>query len=266
MAATQDIDSSDTGLDAAIANAKIFVHQGSQNLTSNYDYSGVTRAVLCEVNNGFVGTGFTAANPMTMAFIDRLVYNAGGGNWYWKSASSDSTTTNRVFVWGAGTLHVDGSGTVTNYHQMAGTLNIPNGHTATNLYLGGGNTNIYDTGTGATITSLTALGSNVLCERPVTTLNVAGGTVTLKEDSSNGVNAHGTINVYPGGTLIVRNCSTITSLNWYGGRLVWASTRPTTITASNVNMSLPGAVAWTQNPLLNFTASPVALVHDGRQM
>lgn len=265
MAIMQDIDSSDTGLDTAIANAKIYVHYGSQALTSNYDYSGVTRAVLCEVNNGFVGTGFTAANPMTMAFIDRLVYNAGGGNWYWKSLSSDSTVTNRVFVWGAGTLNVDGSGSVTTYHQLSGTLNIPNGHGATTLYLGGGTTNIYDTGSGSTLTTLHGLGANVLCQRPVTTLAVSGGTVTIDKDSSNGVNAYGTVSVYPGGTLIVRDSSTISALNWYGGRLVWASTRPTTITACTVNMTIPGALAWTQNPLLNFTASPVAIVHDGRQ-
>lgn len=265
MAIQQDIDSSDTGLDAAIGAAKISVHAGAQALTSNYDYSAVTRAVWCEVNAGFVGTGFTAANPQTMAFIDRFVYNAGAGNWYWKSQSSDSLVTNRVFVWGGGTLHVDGSGTVTNYHQLAGTLNIPNGHTATNMYLAGGVTNIYDTGTGSTITALHGLGGVVNCQRPVTTLNVSGGTVTIDKASDNSVNAFGTVNIYAGGTVVVKDSSTISALNWYGGNLVWASTRPTTIEACSVNFSLPGARQFVNNPLLYFEAGgPTALVHDGR--
>lgn len=265
MAIQQDIDSTDTGLDAAIGAARIFVHSGGQALTSNYDYSAVTRAVLCEVNAGFTGTGFTAANPLTMAFLDRFVLQAGSGHWYWKSLSSDSSTTNRVFLWGGATLHVDGSGTCSNYHQTSGILEIPNGHTATNMYLAGGISNLYDSGSGSTITLLHNLGGSVMCERPTSTLNASSGTTTLKAASDNSVNAHGTINIYPGATVIVKDVGTISALNWYGGRLIWASTRPTTIEACSVNFSLPGAREFANNPTIYFEAGgPTVLVHDGR--
>lgn len=264
MAAEQQIFRDDTSLDTAVANAKIYVHAGGQTLSGNNDYSGVGPAILCEVNPGFTGQGFTAGSPMTMAFVDRFYYGAGAGDWYWTSTSSGSSTTNRVFVVGGGTLHIIGSGTTTGLHQRRGTVNVPNGHIVTNAYLGGGSANLYDTGSATAVTALYALGSNIYCQRPLTAASVESGSLMLDADSAGNVNSHGTISVV-GGTLTIQDCGEITSLQWRSGRVNFTSTRPVTIAACSINFSLPGAKEFANNPLIYFEAGgPTALVDDGR--
>ena len=261
-------------LGAASAGDSFFIGEGYQAVTGNNDYSGVNTSVTGEVARGFIGQLFTAANPWKTAFSTRLIYAASAGDLYHASDSADTETTALVQVIGGGHYHaIAGSGTsvLTRLEGASGRVSVANGVTVTTArFAGGCDARLEDTGTGVAITTLDVWGGVVYCQRPVTTVNLNGGTLVLDADSAGGVNAITTLNVN-GGLLVWRDSGTITTLNYNGGKidvsaLSGSTTGLTTVTDSNVNMLLPDAQQFLDLSavLITFTNTPQRRMTDGR--
>lgn len=263
--ATQTIARGSATFGTANGGDTFLIQGGGGVITGNLDYSGVTTSVIGEIAQDFSGSiGSSAASWLT-AFSSRLVY-AGGGELWWESDSSDTETTALFQHIGAGASYLTGDGIVTRCEQVGGLMRVSNGVTLITARFGGNATALLlDTGTGPAITTLDVTGANVTCQRPVTTANAHRGALTFDCDGAGGVNAVGTLNVN-GAAVTLIDVGTISQLNWNTGTINASKlTRLLTITASSINMSLPGATTLLNNPLITFSSN-TKLYTDGRQL
>lgn len=265
--ATQIIKAGTTSLGAANAGDSFYIQEGGQGISGNVDYSAVNTSVTGLVAKGFSGSIGTSANPWITSFSTRLVYG-GSGHLYFKGHAADTDVSALVQCTGTGYFHFLTQGTATRFEAISGTQYVANGVTLTTARFGGtASATINDTGTGAAVTTLEVYrGASVYSQRPHTTINLYGGTLTLDADDAGDVNAHTTVNVV-GGTLILKDSGTITTINYIDGVIQAARlTRILTITNTNINMTLPGAQSFLDmatNGLIVFTNTPTRLMTDG---
>lgn len=267
--ATQTINTGTTTFGAASAGDSFYIRRGGQSITGNADYSGVNTSVLAEISSGFTGQIGTSADPWKTAFSSYLWYGARAGDLYFESNALDTETTALIRHTGLGHLHVQGATAVVTRLDTAGTTTVANGVTVTTAYCGGYGVPVtfLDTGTGPTITTLYVNGSSVISERPHTTINAGTGSLVLRADSAHGLNAHGTINIYGGCKVTILDSGTITTLLALGSVPdVSMMTQTLTITNTTINMNLPGAQAFLDNPQVTFTNAATRIFSDGRQL
>lgn len=257
-----------TTFGAANGGDTFYILDGGMVISGNLDYSGVNTCVVCEVAKGFTGDIGTSANSFLTAFSTRLVYGAGGGNMYFDSNALDTETTALIQCIGNGHFHFVGgsTGIATRFEAIGGMVTVSNGPTLTTARFGGNvQASLLDTGSGTSIVTLDVTGGSVYSERPHTTINAHRGILVLNADQANGVNAHTTINVN-GAAVTINDSGTIGTLNWNAGTVDAAKlTRPLTISASTINMSLPGAAALLNHPLITFSSN-TKIYTDGRQL
>lgn len=271
--ATQTIITGDTSFDSPNAGDSFYITSGGQALVGNSDASGVNTMVLAEIQPGFSGTIGTATDPWKAAFSSYLLYNAQAGMLHYESNSLDTETTALVAVTGGGNLFVYGAGILTRFEVSSGRATVANASTVTTGRVNGGMVKLLDTGSAPTVVLLQVGGGETTSQRAHTTIDGFGGDLTLAADSAGAVNAQGTINWYAG-TLRLQDTGTITKLNWYGGTIDASQlSRPTTVTAIDINMRAPGAQAFLDNSLFTFSTAPTftgttskRLMSDGRPL
>lgn len=230
----------------------IHVIGGSATIDTNMDWSGVTQAAVLEVSGGFNGQFGTAAAPFKGRVSSRFVYAASGGDAYWVSDGSASDISPRLLHIGGGHLHFETTGTITAaeiaHHQA--TFTVATAVTVTNLYLAAGTVYVYDDGS-TDPTLIEQHGGSLFLERGATTLIHSKGQTTIDA----GTNAFTTISIYGPGVSI-EDSGTITTLNAYGGLPdVSELARPLTISTTNINLALPGAREFLNNPLITFSST-----------
>lgn len=264
--ATQTITPSAPTIAAFGAGEIIYFTGGGYNVTATVDQSGQTQAAICEVSDDFTGDLATAAAPFQQSFSTRLVYAAQSGTMYWESDASDVDTTALAQCIGGGHLVAQTTGTITRAECARGTFTVNSAVVVTTGRNSGGRLNLYDAGGASAVTTLDQLGGFTYCQRPITTGNVMGGTLLVDSDDADATNALTTLNIY-GGELILRDPGTIGTFSWYGGNVRYGSKRPLTISGNVIiNMTLPGAQAFLDNPLLTISGTTTRIITDGRPL
>jgi hypothetical protein len=257
-----------TTFSAASAGDTFYIDEGTQAITGNTDYSGVNTSVTAEISRGFTGSIGTAAAPWKTAFSTRLIYAAMGGSMFFESNAADTETTALVQCIGNGNFTASGStAVITRLEAIGGVVTVANPVTVTTARFGWNvNAELQDSGTGPTVTTLDLFGGFVKSSRPHTTINALRGRLVLDSDSAGAANAHGTINAY-GAEIVIIDSGTITTLNAYNSiPNLTRLTRALVITNSTINMSLPGAQAFIDNPNVSFSNNPTLVMTDGRQV
>lgn len=251
-----------TTVDAPSDGDNVFVLGGSAAIVTNVDKSSIT-FVRFEVSRAYTGTFATAANPMYVEVTGQLIYAAQSGAMYYRGKDTTDATP-LIQVVGGGTFHFVVDGTATRFEIGSGSAIIYGPAIATNIRVGGGSlTLLDDTSTDPTLLHLMS-GGTVYTERGGTTFTNDAGTLLIEA----GTNAITTLNC--NGPLQIAKThltesGTITTANVVGHVPDTSKlTRPLTITNTAINMSLPGAQAFLDNPLITFTNAPTRYISDGR--
>jgi hypothetical protein len=252
---------------ALSAGDALFVQAGSQPVTGNIDHTAIDRLLSIETAKNFMGSIGTGAAPFKGACSGYLAH-MGSGEFYWESNSTGGAETTAIaYMWGSGKLHcVGAAAAVTRLEGIHGRIHVENSVTVTTLRIGGHcKAEVRDSGSGPAVVTTDLLGGDLYSQRPHTTINAHRGAITLDQDDTGAANAHGTINVN-GASLVLRDSGTVTQFNWYAGTVDASQLqRPVIFTNSIINMSLPGAQALLQNPLITFSSN-VEIMTDGRQL
>lgn len=246
----------------------LYILGGGAAITTSVDKSGFTTGVVvCEVGRAYTGQFATAASPFYAEITERLVYAAAAGAMYWRGKDSGDATPLVQVIGGGHFYFVDG--TATRLEAVSGQVTVAAGAIGTNIRLAGGAVTILDdSSTDPTLLHLMAgpggQGATCYTERGGTTFTNDAGSLSIVAGS----NAITTLNCYGSSAMartLLRQSGTITTLNAIGHIPDTTQlTSPLTITNTNVNMSLPGAQALLQNPLINFTNTPTEYITDGR--
>lgn len=249
--ALQTIARGSTTLGTPNADDDLLILGGSAKIVSNMDWSGVTQADAIEIGNEFNGDFGSDSSPFKGKVETSFFYNAGGGNAYFVSDGSASDVTPLLIMpnTAGGHLRFDTTGTITDAQIAGGQFTISTAVTVTNLYMtGGAKVRFYDdSSTDPTI--IQKQGGTLYLDRGCGELTHTAGQTWIQGENANAIT---TLNVFGAGIHLVES-GTITTLNAWGGLpCIQKLIRPLTVTTVNINMALPGAESFLQNPLLTF--------------
>lgn len=249
------------------AGDNLIILEGNAVIDTNINQSSLGAGGIAreEVSRAFTGQIGTAAAPHRAEISTVLVYMAQAGDMYYYPNGNANTCAN-LQVNAGGTFHLVTGGTCTLAQIGSGALQATAGAVITTLKASGGSVTITDTATTG-ITTLdmwpgpSGTGPSVYTNRGGTTFTNKGGTLTI--DAS--TNAITTLNCSGPGKTILKESGTITTINVEGHVPdTSALVRALTITNTNINMTLPGAQAFLDHPLITFTNTPTRYISDGR--
>jgi hypothetical protein len=247
----------------------LYILGGGQTITTGSDQSALANGLVAvELPKAFVGQASTSGAPLYVEVTGYIWYGAGGGDLYYKGKDTTDATPIAYAV-GGGHFHFVDDGTITNFHLSNGTATISGPCIVTNLYVfGGTGTLLDDTSTDPTILLMGAgpsgVGGSLTTERGFTTGTVNAGSLTIDADTNTitTLNCNGS---YQNSKTVIKECGTITTANLYGHIPDTTNmSRPLTITNTNINVTLPNAQAFLDNPLITFTNTPARFGSDGR--
>lgn len=248
------------------ASDSLFILEGNATIDTNIDQSGlaVTGIAVEEISRAFTGQIGTAAAPHKAEIDTRLVYMAQSGDMYYQAAGAANTCA-LLQINGGGTFHFVSGGTCTLAEIGSGSLQVTASAVVTTLNAAGGSVSITGTGTGVTTLNMwpgpSGSGPSVYTNRGGTTFTNKAGMLTLDI----GTNTITTLNCSGPGKTILKESGTITTLNAEGHIPdTSALVRALTITNTTINMTLPGAQAFLDHPLITFTNTPARKISDGR--
>lgn len=233
---------------------------GGVNVDTGLDQSALTEG-LTNINVlrsffGNIGSPSTSLKAdLDFAASSTLWYDAGGGA-MWYTPNGDNNLANKIRATSiAGTLTLNGTGTVTQLEVGRGTVIIGGNITVTTLYIAGGQV-IHQAGTAPTTVIIT--GGSYQTFRGGTTITQHGGLVDM--DTTTAITTYN----MAGGRHILRRSGTITNYNLFAGdaRNVEIS-RAITMTNSTVWASVGNASAFMQNPMITFTNATTKIIADG---
>ncbi len=153
-----------TTLGAVSNGDAVFLLGGSASVTSGLDLSGIASITLLSVGDDFNGQIGTAANPLKANIATKINYGASGGDLYFQSQGSGSSTSTLLYVFGGGHFHFLTGGTLTRADVANGKMTISSACTATNLRISGGSVHLFGTA-GMAPTLLKNIGGYCLTER-----------------------------------------------------------------------------------------------------
>lgn len=143
-----------------------------------------------------------------------------------------------------------GQGTITTAICKGGYLEFSDLSIVTNAYITGGT--MYMPYCSTALTGLYVRGGSVLLKRDVGTLTVAAGTCTIDDLRVTPT----TINLEPGGTLKLKECGDIGTLNASGGTIDFTDlTRPITISTTNIEPGVRLIKNISTDSLVTFTTT-----------
>ena len=222
----------------------IYVVSGTQDIVTNVDQSALAGGLtIVDVAPRFTASFGTLSVPFK-ADIDQgsgIFRFAGSGQCFYHAGGGSAVCTKlRVLN---GTMNLITGGTITTAECMRGRMISAAAVTITTLLVGGADVRIEGT-TGTASTTVEMTDGSLYMRKGIAgggTLSMYGGELVI----DCGTNTIPTLNIY-GGTLHLRNCGTITTMNLVKGdsaKIVVA--RPITITTLNVWASVRGASAFT---------------------
>jgi hypothetical protein len=160
-------------------------------------------------------------------------------------------------------LVLNGTGTVTTLESALGRTSIGGTIGVTTLNMAGGDVEMKQGGSTTIPTTINMTGGSLYTERGATTLNIYGG--TFRVVSRTGTTTFTTINFF-GGSLILEQCGTITTLNLRSGDVSNIRLSKTvTITNTDIWATVANADSFRNNPLITFTNAPTWTFSQGRQ-
>jgi hypothetical protein len=231
-----------------------YLVNGSQEISTNVDNNGADMHVI-DVGPGFEGDFGTAASPIVAQVSDVIVdafpyfsYAARSGSCHYSATVGGLC--DRLIQDGDNMLHLV-AGTATRYDLNRGTLEAQAAGFIGTLVQKSGASSLIAAAT--QLTTGTIIGGTCRTERGATTFTVRDSGHLMLECKTNAI---GTLNV-DGGTTTLRDCGTITQFNGTAGNLIDDLSRPLTITDCTIDISLPWAEAFLNNPLITFTNTVV---------
>ena len=246
--ATQNIAPGTTTL-VPNAGDTVILEGGSASLVNGMDWSAVADADIVEISGAFNGQFGTPAAPFICKVTTRFVIAASGGDTYWNSTGSGSTTSARLLLMGNSHVHFITAGTLTRAEIKGGIFSISTAVTVTNLFITSGKTYFYDSAS-TDPTLIEQQGGWLELNRGATTLNHSSGQTIIDADA----NAITTL-VVNGPGVQLKNSGTISTANCYGGVPdVSELGRAVTISATNIDVDLPGARQFLDHPLITHSA------------
>lgn len=261
--ATQIIAKNATALGTPNASDDVYLLGGNGTIGgANNDWSGVTNMNILEVPPEYTGNFGAVGTPLKARINTRLVYDAGGGSMYFESNGSASEVSALVECINRGNFYLMGSGTVTDFY-VSGSCFVELGGSApvTNIRINGGTVDIKDDGVAdPTLIQMSSPGGKCTTYRGATTIEHCGGDLTIVC----GTATIGTLLVTSSGCHLVESGTISLCKAISGIPDVSNVTRPITIDAATVNMSLAGAKAFTTHPLVTISAL-TKFPHDGRK-
>lgn len=242
----------------------LYILGGNEPIDTAVDQSALANGLaIVEVSRAYTGTVGSAGSPFYTEITTRLVYASQSGAMYYRGKDAGDATP-LIQINGGGEFHAVTDGTATRFEVANGVAKIYGPFIATNVRTGGGYTTILDdTSTDPTLIHLMS-GGTVYTERGMTTGTVDVGLLIIEA----GTNAITTLNCN-GSPSVSRTqlieSGTITTINCNGHVPDCSKlTQPLTITNTGINMTLPGAQAFLDHPLITFTNTPTRYVSDGR--
>ena len=206
------------------AGGTFVVSSGNQTITGR-DYSASANNLLSmRIEKPFTGNIGTAAAPLICTFTDGstssqktsantegyFYYGAGGGTCFLKADSTGAASINDTFD----NLIIDTAGfcgwiggTAVFLDLINGTCQVNAAGSVTTANVRNGTLTIDAKSSGANVTTLNVYGGTVFVSRPVVTINVYGGTVIMSNTTT----------------------TATTTVNQYGGNVIWLSGDITTI-------------------------------------
>lgn len=246
-----------------VENDNIYFTGGSQTVSGNIDFSGINAIGIVEVSGAFKGQIGSSVSPMKAEAEVRFIYAASQGDCYFQSSTFEAVNTAMVQILGGGHFHLSG-GTVTRFEMRSGIASIGTSAITPTVRVSGGTCHIFDD-TSTRPTELTTMGQGaptVYMYRGVNgTLSHGSGTMIVESGTSNNFT---TITVW-NSNFKVRSIGDITTMNLYGAIPDLSELKqPITSTGTlNINMALPGATQFLNNPLVSFNTVN-KLITDGR--
>lgn len=249
------------------AGDSLFVLSGAAPITTNVDQSAID-LVKVEVSAAYGGQFGTEGNPFYAEVTSSIWYGALAGDMYYRGKDTTDATP-QIYVAGNGHFHFVTDGTATRFDVASGFATIAGPCIVVTLTIAGGETRLLDdTSTDPTLVQLLPNGSGrggkLYSERGGTAFTNKAGDLTIKA----GTNTIGTLNCDGPASIaktVLQECGTITTLKALGHIPdTRALTRPLTITNTEINMSLPGAQAFLDHPLITFSNAATRAVTDGR--
>lgn len=245
----------------------LFALGGGATINTNLDQSALAAGLVrVEVSKAYTGQFGSAGAPFKTKITTAIVYAAAAGDMYYRAQGQTSPgddTAALIYHIGGGHFHFVTGGTATRYEQLSGIGSIAAPCVVTNFRMAGGQCTIFDdSSTDPTVCEVYA--GQLTTERGGTTLSNHDGTMVIDAAT----NTITTLNCLGRtGNTILKESGTITTLNATGHIPdVSQLTRPVTVTDTNINMSLPGAQAFLDHPLITFSNSPQRRITDGRKL
>lgn len=219
------------------AGDSVYCTSGGTAITTSLDKSALGAGGYAEVNIAFpwtadIGTTSTPLRAEISSGADaRLLYRAGGGRLYYRpNGNSDVCDLCRNVGPGSRHLFLVDGGTVTVAELSAARTTIEGAVTVPTIRVSNSAQVFILDDSSTDPTTLDVGGGNVTTERGATTVDQRAGTLTW-DAAANTVT---TINM-DGGTQVLRETGTITTLNWKAGSFdVSQLARKVTITTANV--------------------------------
>lgn len=267
--ATVTVDEGSKTLGSPSSGDSLFILGGAQYINTNVDQSALANGLVAvEVSGAFAGQFGSAGSPFYSEVTGYIWYGAITGDMYYRGKDSGDATP-IAYIAGGGHFHGVTDGTITTGHVTSGHATFEAPFIVVSLYVAGGSTSLLDdSSTDPTLIRMMAgkngTGGALLTERGGTTITNECGDLTIDANT----NTIGTLNC-TGSTQTARTrlkeCGTITTANLTGHIPDMTNfARPLTITNTTINMTLPGAQAFLDNPLITFTNTPARLGTDGR--
>lgn len=242
----------------------IYILGGNTSIDTAVDQSALAAGLVnFEVSRAYTAHIGSSGNPVYVEITGRLIYAAQSGSMYYRGKDAGDATV-LIQIHTGGEFHAVTDGTATRFEMGSGVAKIYGPFIATNIRMGGGYLTILDdTSTDPTLIHMMS-GGTVFTERGMTTGTVDQGTLIIEA----GTNAITTLNCSGPPQVartILTESGTITTLNATGHIPDTTKlTNPMTITNTTINMTLPGAAAFLQNPLITFTNAATEYISDGR--
>lgn len=255
---------------APVSGDSLFLQGGSAIINTAVDQSGLANGLVAvEVPFAYNGSFGTSAAPFYCEVTSYIWYGAAGGDMYYEGKDGADATP-KAYIYGGGHFHFVTDGTITAFHIGGGaTATVSAPCIVTSYYIAAATVTILDsTSTDPTLLRImcdeNGLGGHVTTERGGTTFTNEGGKLIIDA----GTNTITTLNCTGPHTIAstkMKSSGTITAVNATGHVPDTSNLAlPVTITDTTINMALPGANAFLDNPLITFTNAPLRLVTDGR--
>jgi len=260
MAATRYIAAGSTTLGTVGAGDDIYILGGSAEMVTNMDQKALLDIASVDIGKEFNGSYGTSAAPFKALLTGTFWYNPSGGQAHWHSIGSfadplGAASLKLIMPSGSsGAMYFGGvaSGAITSAEIAGGSLIVDTLGVITSLYIGqSGSVRLYDSAS-TFPTLIQQTGGELYLDRGATTINHSGGSCWVQGVAANAIT---TLTINGGGMVHLVESGTITTLNAWGHipncrKLI----RPLTITNTNINLSLPGAEDFLNNPLITHSS------------